>query len=277
MAAPTTNLLLTDQDNGANDNTWGDVVDANFEIIDAKTGDMTTIATTSGTVTLSTSQERVNVVKCTGALVGALTLVFSGRGGSWIIWNATSGAYTVTAKVSGQTGVEVDQDSKKLVFCDATDIRDVAVDLSDALSAISALTPAADRLPYYTSASAAALATFTSFGRTLVDDADAATARSTLGLVIGTNVQAYDADLTTLGAGGSGARSFLGLGSLATASTINGGDWSGTDLALGDGGTGISAGSLFALTDSLLDSLGSETNGAMIYCGSGGWAIMAPP
>jgi len=45
----------------------------------------------------------------------------------------------------------------------------------------------------------------------LSDVSNTATARTNLGLAIGTNVQAYDADLTTLGAGGSSARSFLGL------------------------------------------------------------------
>jgi hypothetical protein len=56
----------------------------------------------------------------------------------------------------------------------------------------------ADRLIYTTAANTAALTALTSFARTLLDDADAATMRTTLGLVIGTNVQAYDAGLLSI-------------------------------------------------------------------------------
>jgi hypothetical protein len=146
------------------------------------------------------------------------------------------------------------------------------------LAAIAALVTAADRLPYFTGSGAATLADLTAFARTLLDDADAAAMRSTLGLVIGANVQAHDtelaaiaglvsaanklpyftgsgaaalADLTTFArallddADSAAARTTLGLGTIATqgagAVAITGGNVSGiTDLAIADGGTGAS-------------------------------------
>jgi hypothetical protein len=52
---------------------------------------------------------------------------------------------------------------------------------SAAIEALQGLTPSADKIPYFTSATAAALTDFTSYARTLLDDANAAQARDTLG------------------------------------------------------------------------------------------------
>jgi hypothetical protein len=63
------------------------------------------------------------------------------------------------------------------------------------LASIAGLTTAADKIIYTSGSDTYAVTDFSSFARTLVDDADASAARTTLGVVIGTNVLAYDANL----------------------------------------------------------------------------------
>lgn len=118
----TTNLRLIDQTEGGNNNTWGSIVDDNWYKVDKKSGDVTAISTTGGTTTLTETQERVNAVHVSGALVSDSTIVFSGRGGTWIVKNATTGSRTVTCKVSGQTGVAIEQGGVTIVYCNGTDI-----------------------------------------------------------------------------------------------------------------------------------------------------------
>lgn len=70
---------------------------------------------------------------------------------------------------------------------------------SDAfLTSIAALGTAADRMIYTTGIDTAAETILTSLARTLLDDTTQGAMQTTLGLAIGTNVQAFDADLNTI-------------------------------------------------------------------------------
>jgi len=68
------------------------------------------------------------------------------------------------------------------------------------LQSISGLTTSADQMIYTTALDTYATTGLTAAGRALLDDADASAQRTTLGLAIGTNVQAYDAELTAIAA-----------------------------------------------------------------------------
>lgn len=65
------------------------------------------------------------------------------------------------------------------------------------LAALAGLTSAANKIPYFTGSATAGVIASSANMVSFLGSADYATARTNLGLAIGTNVQAYDADLTT--------------------------------------------------------------------------------
>lgn len=118
----TTNIKLTNQTEGGNNNTWGQIADDNFERIDNKFGDVTIISTSGGTTTLSDTQEIANAIRVSGSLSSNAVVQFSSRGGTWVVSNQTSGSYTVACKVTGQTGVVVPQGVTRVIHFNGSDI-----------------------------------------------------------------------------------------------------------------------------------------------------------
>ncbi len=113
------------------------------------------------------------------------------------------------------------------------------------LAALAGLTSAADKVPYFTGSGSASLADLTSFGRSLIDDADAGTARTTLGL------------------GGMATQA-------ANSVAISGGSITGiTDLAVADGGTGTSTGSITGPGALTFAAGGSNQNVTLTPSGTG--------
>ena len=69
------------------------------------------------------------------------------------------------------------------------------------LASIAGLSTSADKIIYSTASDVYAVTDLSSFGRTLIDDADASASRTTLGVVIGTDVQAFNSNLTGVNQG----------------------------------------------------------------------------
>jgi len=127
MASTTSNLLrLEKQTAGENENDWGDRVNVVFELLEEAIAGMTTIATTGGTTILtavnhSADESRAGIIKVTGTLTSNAVLEIPALTHKYVVWNATTGAYTLSINPSGGVPAVIGQGAKRTVICDAID------------------------------------------------------------------------------------------------------------------------------------------------------------
>ena len=77
----------------------------------------------AGTTILTQTQQRCHVLELTGALTGDRVIEVDATPWLWIVRNNTTGAFKVTLRVTGQTGIVLQRGRFVLAQCDATDVR----------------------------------------------------------------------------------------------------------------------------------------------------------
>lgn len=97
-------------------------------------GSVTTVNTTGGNTALTATQAARGIIVVTGALTSNATLILpSGSIGRWTIFNQTTGAYTVSARLSGTTIHAISQNAMRTFWAEGTTLRpglSEAVDLA---------------------------------------------------------------------------------------------------------------------------------------------------
>ena len=104
---------------GSNAGTWGDVLNDNvIQYIDDNLAGITTLSLSSSNVTLSASQARMCMLRCTGTLTANITIT-NANNGIYCVENLTSGAFSLTIS-DGTTTLDIPQSRRCLVYRDAT-------------------------------------------------------------------------------------------------------------------------------------------------------------
>jgi hypothetical protein len=76
----------------------------------------------SSNVTLTEDEQRNDIVIFTGALTGSIAVEVDATPWQRVVFNNTTGAFKLTLRVTGQTGVEITQGTRERVHCDGTDV-----------------------------------------------------------------------------------------------------------------------------------------------------------
>lgn len=96
--------------------------------VDAVTAGMLTLSVAgAANVTLTRAQALNRAFKFTGALTGSISVLLDpllGCARIFQVWNATTGAFTLTVKLTtgGSTGIDLTQDAKASLMHDGTNV-----------------------------------------------------------------------------------------------------------------------------------------------------------
>ena len=132
------NLKLTVQTTGENSGTWGQITNTNLLILEQAIGGYDAVGiTAAATLTFSNgvlSNGKNQVLKLTGTITGNKNVVIpDGIEKTYLVENATSGAFTVTFKTTSGTGATWSTTDKgyKILYSDGTNVVDITADLGD--------------------------------------------------------------------------------------------------------------------------------------------------
>ena len=120
-------LQIVNQEEGGNPDTWGPIADTNFTRLEEAVANITTKAVTGGSDTLTAAERRKSILIFTGTLTSNETVIVEAAEKRWFVRNSTSGAHTLTVKTAAGTGVAVAQGEWKHLYCDGTNVEEVAV------------------------------------------------------------------------------------------------------------------------------------------------------
>ena len=121
----TTNKDLEKPANGDYVGDWEIPVNGNSDILDKAFGGVTNLSLTNANVNLTKSQSQALRIVLTGAISANITIYFpAGIGGEWLVFNNTTGAYTVTFKTAtgGSVGIITPQTYRSAIGSDGTDV-----------------------------------------------------------------------------------------------------------------------------------------------------------